>query len=278
MACSSPLFKGNGNQVHFSSKSKATTTNGSSYVSITGANSGVGYATYQVLATTPDYDFHVIMPGRSLDKVEASRTELATSCSVTSSDISSRLSTLKVDVTDSSSIRAAADAVFRKWGYLDVLINNAVIGATSLDDDTSTRFTMRMQTTVTGPAVMAYVFRLLLLKAPVKPYSIFVPSGTGSFARTADTTRQRGPEPPGDTSAYHASKAAFNMIALKGYLRYREEIKVFAMTTGFVVSNLCGKSEELRTGWRMTGDHRCARDHVEYIEEREGRGCRGIGE
>ncbi|KIW87000.1 uncharacterized protein Z519_12465 [Cladophialophora bantiana CBS 173.52] len=107
------IIQGEQNQIHFSSKSKATATNSSSYVLATNANSGVGYATSQVLATTPDYDFHVITSDRSLDKVEASRTELVTSCSVTVSDISSRLSTLKLDVTDPSSIRAA-NAVFRR--------------------------------------------------------------------------------------------------------------------------------------------------------------------
>ncbi|KAJ9628387.1 hypothetical protein H2204_009224 [Knufia peltigerae] len=221
-------------------------------VLITGTNSGVGFAASQVLATTPEYDFHVTMTGRSIDKVEASRMDIINSAKIP--DVSSRLSTLHLDVTDPSSIRTAADAVANKWGHLDALVNNAAIGATSVDDDTYTRFTTCMQTNVTGPAVVEDAFRSLLLRAQTKPYSIFVSSGAGSFSRTADTTRQRGPEPPGDTSAYHVSKAALNMLALKEHIKYRDEIKVFAMTPGFVISNLRGTSEELRTGWGLAGD------------------------
>ncbi|KIW16867.1 hypothetical protein PV08_04057 [Exophiala spinifera] len=221
-------------------------------VLITGANSGVGYAACRVLATTPEYEFHVVMTGRSIEKVEASRTEIIASAKIP--DLALRLSALQLDVTDPSSVRTAADTVSKKWGHVDALINNAAIGALSLDDDIYTRFTTCLQTNVTGPAVVEDTFRPLLLQARTKPYSVFVSSGAGSFARTADVTRQRGPEPPSDTSPYHVSKAALNMLALKEHMKYRDEIKVFAMTPGFVISNLRGTSEEERTGWGLAGD------------------------
>lgn len=61
------------------------------------------------------------------------------------------------------------------------------------------------------------------------------------------------PAPPNPT-AYHASKAALNMVALFEHADYASQIKVFAMSPGFVVSNLRGTTEELRSGWGLAGD------------------------
>jgi len=54
--------------------------------------------------------------------------------------------------------------------------------------------------------------------------------------------------------AYHASKAAFNMIALREHHACVDKgLKVFAMSPDFVVWNLRGTSEELRIGWGKAG-------------------------
>ena len=47
------------------------------------------------------------------------------------------------------------------------------------------------------------------------------------------------------------------MIALREHTEFAEKgLKVFAMSPGFVVSNLRGTSEELRSGWGKAGPAR----------------------
>ena len=110
-----------------------------------------------------------------------------------------------------------------------------------------------MSTNVTGPAVVAEGFRPLLLKAQA-PYSIYVSSGAGSLTRASDPAPPQNRAPPFE-DAYRASKAALNMIAVLEAKKFGPEgLKVFTMSPGFVVSNLRGTSEELRTGWGGAGD------------------------
>jgi protochlorophyllide reductase len=80
-------------------------------VLVTGANSGLGLRTAQVLATR---GAHVIMACRSAERGEAARLKVGGSAEV-----------LQLDLADLSSVRAAAEKV----GTLDLLINNAGIMA-----------------------------------------------------------------------------------------------------------------------------------------------------
>jgi protochlorophyllide reductase len=78
---------------------------------VTGANSGLGLRTAQVLAAR---GAHVIMACRSAERGEAARLKVGGSAEV-----------LQLDLADLSSVRAAAEKV----GTLDLLINNAGIMA-----------------------------------------------------------------------------------------------------------------------------------------------------
>ena len=217
-------------------------------VLITGANSGVGLATAKIL-TSASTDYHVIIAARSLSKAKIAKSEVEAE----NTNSSSRLSTVQLDVTDGASITRAHDFVEKEFGYLDALINNAAVG--SSDPDVYTRFRANMDTNVIGPAVIADVFRPLLFKSS-NPYSIFVSSGAGSFGRATERLKAKGEKPPEPRNggAYHASKAALNMIALREHIEFAEKgLKVFAMSPGFVVSNLRGTSEESRSGWGKAG-------------------------
>ena len=211
---------------------------------ITGANSGVGLATTKILTSTST-DYHVIIAARSLSKAQTAKSEVEAE----NPNCASRLSTVQLDVTDSASITRARDFIEKEFDHLDALINNAAVA--NRDPDIYTSFRATMDTNVIGVAVITDVFRPLLLKSS-NPYSIFVSSGAGSFRRTVERhkgTRDKPPEPP-SSGAYHVSKAALNMIALREYIAFAEKgLKVFAMSPGFVVSNLRGTSEELRSGW-----------------------------
>lgn len=54
---------------------------------------------------------------------------------------------------------------------------------------------------------------------------------------------------------YQVSKAALNMLAVLEARDLGDQgLKVFAMSPGYVVSNLRGENEEARTGWGKAGD------------------------
>ncbi len=217
-------------------------------VLITDANSGVGLATTKVL-TSASTDYHVIIAARSLSKAQTAKSEVEAE----NTNSASRISTVQLDVTDGASITRARDFVEKEFGHLDALINNAAVG--NSDPDVYTRFRAVMDTNVIGPAVVADVFRSLLLKSS-NPYSIFVSSGAGSFGRAVERLKGKREKPPEPLNggAYHVSKAALNMIALREHVEFGEKgLKVFAMSPGFVVSNLRGTSEELRSGWGQAG-------------------------
>ena len=225
-------------------------TMSSRIVLITGANSGVGLATTKALISAST-DYHVIIAARSLAKAQAAKSEVEAESTAT--DNASRLSIVQLDVTDPTSIANARAFVAKQFGRLDALINNAAIGYG--DPDVYTKYKMVMDINVVGPAVVADSFRPLLFKSS-NPYSVFVSSGAGSFARTVErfeNKRERPPEPK-NGGAYHVSKAALNMLALREHCEFAEKgLKVFAMSPGFVVSNLRGTSEELRSGWGKAG-------------------------
>ncbi|KAL8689738.1 MAG: hypothetical protein Q9218_004652 [Villophora microphyllina] len=209
-------------------------------VLITGANSGVGYAASKVL-TSASPDFHVIMAGRSIEKVQKALSEIQ------STGIKGTLTPLQLDVTDEDSVLKAADYVSETFGHLDALVNNAGIG--NLDPNTKTRMTACMTTNVVGPAVVASAFRPLLLKAE-KPYSVYVSSGMGSLTKAADLDRTMAKyRPIPGEEAYRSSKAALNMVAFLEHKQFGPEgLKTFSMCPGFVVSNLRGTSDDARTG------------------------------
>ena len=188
--------------------------------------------------------FHVIMTGRSMDKVKSAVSE------VESYGIKGSVSSVQLDVTDEKSIREAVKLVEQQHGRLDALINNAAIG--KVGPGTKDRMQSTMDTNVVGPAVVAEAFRPLLLKAE-KPYSIYVSSGAGSLTKAS--TPDPSYKPLGNEEAYRASKAALNMLAVIEARDFGPKgLMVFTMSPGFVVSNLRGTDEAARTGWGGAGD------------------------
>lgn len=80
---------------------------------ITGATSGIGRATAQLLARN---HFKLIICGRRTDRLESEKSELSAWTEVT---------TLCFDVRDHSAIKSALDSLDDSWKSIDVLINNA---------------------------------------------------------------------------------------------------------------------------------------------------------
>jgi NAD(P)-dependent dehydrogenase (short-subunit alcohol dehydrogenase family) len=191
-----------------------------------------------VIASASD-SFHVVMTGRNLSKVDAAKSEIA------ASGIKGVISTLQLDVTDDESISKAAVLVEKKFGRLDVLVNNA--GVAMGDPDLRTRYRKTFDTNVLGPALVADAFRPLLLKSE-KPYSIYVSSIVGSSTMAADPNSRTYHSPYKNAWTYRASKSALNMIAILEAVDFRDtKLKVFALCPGLVVTGLRGKSEPAKT-------------------------------
>ncbi len=89
---------------------------------MTGANSGIGYATAKVIASaSPDY--HVLVGSRNPENGKKAVAELQATGA-----IKATLTDVQIDVTDQASVDALAKFIEEKFGRLDVLINNAGIG------------------------------------------------------------------------------------------------------------------------------------------------------
>ena len=82
---------------------------------VTGANRGIGFEVCRQLA---EKDFVVLLTARDAAKAQKAARKLANVGTVEA---------LVLDVGDASSIKKAANEVARRYGYLDVLVNNAGI-------------------------------------------------------------------------------------------------------------------------------------------------------
>ncbi|WP_170329042.1 SDR family NAD(P)-dependent oxidoreductase, partial [Ruegeria arenilitoris] len=85
---------------------------------VTGANNGIGFETTVGMA---EAGFHVVMACRSLEKAETAKASILARIPSASLDI------LVLDLSDSTSVRAFAEAFRGRYSRLNVLINNAGI-------------------------------------------------------------------------------------------------------------------------------------------------------
>ncbi|KAJ5130325.1 uncharacterized protein N7515_006364 [Penicillium bovifimosum] len=207
---------------------------------ITGANSGIGYATTQILTEHPNY--HVIMGCRDQEKGEKALSQLQ------STNPKGTISLIQLDVEDDTSIAKAVDTVTQKFNRLDVLISNAGTGAVHLSG--RAKLQQIFSTNVIGAMLVTEAFIPLLLKSE-KPYMIQVSSGLGSLALAND---------PSNISyavsydEYRMSKAALDMMTIQMHKRLQGQVRVFAFCPGLVRSNLRGTDEASVTVNGTAGD------------------------
>ncbi len=117
-----------------------------------------------------------------------------------------------------------------------------------MDDNVKTRFRLCLETIVMGPAMVAAVFRPLLLKSR-NPYSGYEGSGAGKLARNA-AQRPLTHDGIKNGDAYPVSKVAADMRAVLEAGEYGpKSLKAFVMSPGFVRSKLRGSTERARSGW-----------------------------
>lgn len=156
------------------------------------------------------------------------------------------MSSLSMDVTDPTSVRAAATEVAERFGHLDVLVNNAGIlpEATNADPKEVLDLAMFEQTYATnvqGPVAVVEAFLPLVRRSPAGRI-VNVSSTVGSLAHQTD------PNSPWHSMvvpAYQSSKAALNAITIVLSKALADtSIKVTSVCPGWVQTDLAPGNKE----------------------------------
>ena len=176
--------------------------------------------------------YHVLVGSRSAEKGSDAIKQLQ------SRNLAGSAELISLDVTNDETIEQAATFVQRNHGKLDVLVNNAGIGA--LTPPLRQQMRDAFDVNATGPAVVTSEFAPLLKKSTGTARIINVSSGAGSIARRLDPTSQLYNR---HVVQYRASKAALSMVTACDWVEYGPAIKVFAYCPGFTVSNLSAQNK-----------------------------------
>ncbi|KAF5009905.1 hypothetical protein FDECE_3890 [Fusarium decemcellulare] len=171
---------------------------------ITGANRGIGYAIAQAIGTRLPSS-NIILACRSQNSAEEAIRSLR------AESVSASLDYVELDIENDSSIEEAVAAIDKRYGSLDVLINNAAKverPASANWTDLRTASNSCYNNLITSNAVVTHAFQPLLRKSSW-PRVIMVSSARGSMSRTANKEL-----PPVANVDYCISKAGLNMLTL----------------------------------------------------------------
>jgi NAD(P)-dependent dehydrogenase (short-subunit alcohol dehydrogenase family) len=176
---------------------------------VTGANKGLGRETARRLIK----EGHTVYIGaRSVERGKAAAGELGARF-------------VQLDVTDDASVQAALRVIQEDEGRLDVLVNNAGIGAYDVTAETARAV---FDTNVVG-VVRVTQAALPLLRNSGNPVVVNVSSALGSFWAVTNPERAQSHVV---FVVYGASKAAVSMLTVQ-YAKALPEIKFNAVEPGF---------------------------------------------
>ena len=188
---------------------------------VTGAYRGIGLEVSRQLARL---GFHVLLSARDPAKAEAEAEPLRGQ--------GLKVLPVRLDVTDGQSVGAAARFVERRFGRLDVLVNNAAIlydswqTAAGADLDTARE---AFETNTLGPWRVSLGL-LPLLRKGGHPRIVNVSSESGSLSSMG-----------GGTPAYGVSKAALNALTRKLAAELRPQgVLVNSVCPGWVATEMGG--------------------------------------
>jgi NAD(P)-dependent dehydrogenase (short-subunit alcohol dehydrogenase family) len=196
---------------------------------VTGASRGIGRATAHRLARDCG---HVILTGRDASTVEEAADRLNREGFAASA--------LRLDVTDTASVRAAADEVERRFGHLDVLVNNAGVlpeatNPAPAEVVDAAMFRTTFDTNLFGAVNVLEAFLPLLRRSPAGR----IVNVTTTMGSLTDQTDPESPHYGTVVPAYQASKAALNNVTIALAKALADTpIKVTSVCPGFVQTEL----------------------------------------
>ena len=193
---------------------------------VTGANKGIGLEIARQLA---QQGCTMLVSARDQQRGEDAAQKLQ------SEGLDARF--LHLDVTDQSTIDAAAERIEKEFQKLDILVNNAAIGLdrtppSQLDMDILRR---TYDTNVFGVFAVTKAMLPLLKKAEAGRI-VNMSSGLGSLTQASDPN---GPFAAVNLLAYNSSKTAVNALTVQFATELRATpIKVNAADPGYVATDL----------------------------------------
>ncbi|QBG45885.1 SDR family oxidoreductase [Verrucomicrobia bacterium S94] len=182
-------------------------------VLITGANRGIGLGLVKCYL---EAGFRVVAACRRPERLEFEHENLVP---------------LKMDVSDSASIRSAAECIRRDGIRFDLLINNAgICPLETLGEWTAEAFSQTFCVNATGPALVAQAV-IPLMNSGSK--LVNMTSGMGSLELNLN--------PRKGLDAYAMSKAALNMLTRRLASRLASEgIALYCVSPGWVQTDMGG--------------------------------------
>jgi NAD(P)-dependent dehydrogenase (short-subunit alcohol dehydrogenase family) len=199
---------------------------------ITGANRGIGLEIARQLGKQGIF----VLVGARDKQLGRKAAEALRAEAVSARDI-------HLDVTNQSTIEAAAAAVGREFGKLDILVNNAGILLERVPPSEGRVDNLRrtLETNVVGLFAVTRAFLPLLRKAAAGRI-VNLSSGLASLTWMADPQQERFQN---RTLAYAASKAAVNAITIAFSRELRDTpIKVNSASPGYTataINNFAGR-------------------------------------
>ncbi|KAL4794570.1 NAD(P)-binding protein [Aspergillus venezuelensis] len=196
----------------------------------TGTNQGIGFATAQSFAKSNKY--HLLIGARSQSKADNAVKQLST--------LSSSITPLVIDISDDTSIAAAAASVQKTFGHIDILINNAGINGYPDDPNLSIRerYAKVYNVNVFGTASVTASFLPFLRASTHHDRRIVnVTSGLGHIGLALSPTSVFNLG-NWELPIYRSSKNALNMITAFDWFKLKEEgISVLLAAPGFTRTN-----------------------------------------
>lgn len=197
---------------------------------VTGANKGIGY---EIAAGLGALGYTVAVGARD----EARRADAVARLRDAGVDAFG----VPLDVTDDSSVTAAAALVEERVGRLDALVNNAgITGGPAQQPTTADLDVIRtvVETNVLGVIRVTNAMLPLLRRSP-SPRIVNVSSGVGSLTRQAGSVGETTTGPV--AVAYSTSKTFLNAVMLQ-YVRELDgtDILINAACPGYVATDLNG--------------------------------------
>ena len=201
---------------------------------VTGANKGIGL---QIAKDLAGHGFTVLVGSRSINNGDAA-----------AKNVGADARALQLDVTDQASITAAAERIWKEFGRLDVLVNNAGISHAGKPGKSLTEIVKSsrpsiasldevraiFETNVFGVIAVTQAMLPLLREAPAARI-INVSSSTGSLTLNSDPANPRRAM----FGAYSWSKTALNAITIAFAADLESTgIKVNAACPGFTATDL----------------------------------------